>query len=94
MNDMMDDIPSRVAVLEELARGTRALLERMDQRLDRMDQRLGRMDGRIGSLAAEHRADVRLRTSRTDSQFRWMLGIVLGGYAGLLGVMAHRLHWL
>lgn len=38
---------------------------------------------RPSAVAAEHRAD-----------FRWHLGIMLVGFGGLLGVMAHGFHWL
>ena len=36
-----------------------------------------------------------MRALRADqrSDFRWLLGIILGGYVGLLGVMAHGFHW-
>jgi len=84
----------RVAVLVQIAADTRAVLERLDKRLDRMDERLDRMDGRLESrfdrlddrlmaIDAHHRAD-----------FRWLLGLTLAGFAGLLGAMAHGFHWL
>ena len=51
---------------------------------------LERIERRIDALSAEQRAD-----------FRWLLGIMLGGFAAmlggfgaLLGVMAHGFHWL
>lgn len=64
-----DDMPTRVAVLEEIARNTSVAL-------------------------SEIRADVReLRTeSRRDG--RWLLGVILGAWTSLLGVMAHGFHWL
>ena len=71
-----DDIPSRVAVLEEIARTTKAALERIDRRFDSLDRR-------IDAIGTDHRSD-----------FRWLLGVMLGGFAGLLGVMAHGFHWL
>lgn len=37
---MADDIPSRVAVLEQIARTTEAALLRIETRLDRMDARI------------------------------------------------------
>src|SRR5947208_1519569 len=81
------DMESRVAVLEQIARTTTAALERIERRLDTMDDRTQR---RFDTLSAEHRAD-----------FRWLLGIMLGGFAAmlggfgaLLGVMAHGFHWL
>jgi hypothetical protein len=65
-----------MAVLEEIARSTKAALERIERRLDAIE----------GS-------------ARSD--FRWLLGIALGGYTtllglmlALLGVVAHGFHWL
>jgi hypothetical protein len=34
---LMDDIPSRVAVLEQIARSTQAALERIERRLDTIE---------------------------------------------------------
>ena len=44
---------------------------------------LERIERRIDALAAEHRSD-----------FRWLLGIMLGGFGASLGTMAHGFHWL
>jgi hypothetical protein len=76
MSDIPNDMPTRVAVLEEIARGTKAALERIERRLDSFERR-------FDSLAAEQRAD-----------FRWLLGMMIGWGAALLGVMAHGFHWL
>ena len=45
--------------------------------------------------ATLERIDRRLDTIETNQRtdFRWLLGIILGGYVGLLGVMAHGFHW-
>ena len=58
---------------------------------------IDRVERRLELIAAEQRAD--MRDIRTD--FRWLLGIMLGGFAallgafaGLLGVVAHGFHWL
>ena len=48
--------------------------------LERIERR---MDMRAAELRAEHRSD-----------FRWLLGIMLGGFGALLGAMAHGFHWL
>ena len=77
------EMESRVAVLEQIARGTSASLERLERRFDAVDRR-------FDALTAEHRGD-----------FRWLLGIMLGGFGmtlggfgAMLGVMAHGFHWL
>ena len=81
---------SRVAVLEQIARTSVATAERIERRFDAIDRRFDAVDRRFESLAAEHRAD-----------FRWLLGIMLGGFGvmlggfgAMLGVMAHGFHWL
>jgi hypothetical protein len=40
----------------------------------------------------ERRLDAILMDQRAD--FRWLLGIMLGGFGALLSVMAHGFHWL
>jgi len=58
--------------------------------LERLERRFDMVDRRIDRLASEHRSD-----------FRWLLGIMvggfgamLGGFGAMLGVMAHGFHWL
>ncbi len=84
------DMETRVAILEQIARTTAATLERLERRFDSIDRRFESIDRRIDALASEHRSD-----------FRWLLGIMLGGFGAmiggfgaLLGVMAHGFHWL
>jgi hypothetical protein len=77
------DMESRVTALEHIARTTAAALERLERRFDAVDRRFETMDRRIDALTSEHRAD-----------FRWTLGIMLGGFSALLGVMARGFHWL
>ena len=107
---------SRVAVLEEIARTTSAMLARMDHRMDLMSAefRSGfdglRAEFRSGldGLGAEVRSGLDGQRRTTDNlrmaldqlsiehrtDFRWLLVIMLAGFAGLLGVMAHGFHWL
>ncbi len=77
------DMESRVTALEHLARSTAATLERIERKFDAIDRRFEVIDRRIDALASEHRAD-----------FRWLLGVMLGGFGAMLGVMAHGFHWL
>jgi hypothetical protein len=72
----MDDLPSRVAVLEQIARETHEAI--MDLRAE-----MRALRGELAALRAEARAD-----------YRWLLGITLGGVGALLAVMAHGFHWL
>jgi len=51
--------------------------------LERLERRFDTMDQRMDSFMREQRAD-----------FRWLMGIMLGGFGALLGIMAHGFHWL
>jgi hypothetical protein len=51
--------------------------------LERIERRLDSVDRRINAVVTDQRAD-----------FRWLLGIMLGGFGAMLGVMAHGFHWL
>jgi tetrahydromethanopterin S-methyltransferase subunit G len=51
--------------------------------IERIDRRLEGLERRIDAVNSEQRAD-----------YRWLLGIMLGGFAAMLGVMAHGFHWL
>lgn len=80
---MADDIPSRVAVLEQIARSTQAALDRIETALARIERRLDTIEA----------------TQRTE--FRWLLGIMLGGFsltiggfAAVLGLIAKTQHWI
>jgi hypothetical protein len=81
---------SRVAVMEQIARSLRSGQERIERRFDAVDRRFDAVDRRIDILGAKQNAD-----------FRWLLGIMLGGFgamvggfSAMLGVMAHGFHWL
>ena len=83
---------SRVAVAgTDRANTPSATLERhRSAGFDAIDRRFECIDRRIDALTSEHRAD-----------FRWLLGVMLGGFAAMLGgfgamlgVMAHGFHWL
>lgn len=73
----------RVTALEHFAQTITATLERLERRVDTIDRRFEAIDRRIDVLVLEHRAD-----------FCWLLGVMLGGFGALLGVMAHGFHWL
>lgn len=58
--------------------------------LERIERRMDAQTAEIRALSAEHRAD-----------FRWLLGVMLAGFATMLGAfgtmlaaMAHGFHWL
>ena len=104
-----DNLTSRVAVLEQIASDTREGLSRIERRLDRVDERIDRLDERIGRgdewvsarldrmdekiNARIDRMDERIN-ARIDTSTRWLITLGLGGFAALLGAMAHGFHWI
>src|SRR5262245_22943776 len=98
---------SRVTVLEYIARATRATLERIERRFDTIDRKFESMERKFDAIdrrfdgvdrrfqGIDRRVDalaILAIAHRTD--FRWLLGIMLGGFGALLGVMARGFHWL
>jgi hypothetical protein len=94
----MDDMPSRVAVLEQIARETLVALQdlRAEIRGLRTDMQAGFAAQRSDMLGEVHGLRGELGAQRTESRadYRWLLGIMLGGFGALLAVMAHGFHWL
>jgi hypothetical protein len=84
------NMESRIAVLEQIARSLLSGQERIERRFDAVDRWFDAVDRRVDMLGAKQNAD-----------FRWLLGIMLGGFgvmlggfSAMLGVMAHGFHWL
>lgn len=81
---------ARVAVLEQIARSTERLLERMDARIEHLELK---MDARIEHLEVKLEGRMDRLEQRHNSDFKWLLGAGLGATALLLGTMAHGFHW-
>jgi len=71
---------------------------------DGFEPRIGNLEVRVAVLeqiAADTRSILERLDKRLDrmedrqgADFRWMLGVMLAQFAGLLGAMAHGFHWL
>ena len=102
------DMESRVAILEQIARTTIASLERIERRFDAVDRRFDAVERRVDAIDRKFDARDGQYASRFDAldrridgltsehrrDFRWLLGMTLGGFGAMLGVMAHGFHWL
>jgi hypothetical protein len=91
------DMESRVAVLEQIARSLLSGQERIERRFDVVYRRFDAVDRRFD--AVDRRLD--MLGAKQNADFRWLLGIILGGFgamvggfSAMLGVMAHGFHWL
>ncbi len=91
------DLATRVAVLERIARGTEAALERIERRFDRSDDH-------AEARAREHHADnaqtnnridqTNNRIDQTNDRIDKMFWLMLGGFGSLLGTIAHGFRWI
>lgn len=82
-----DDFNSRVAVIEQIA-------STLDRRFDHIEARFDRLDARFDRFETKFDARFDGLNAELWRNFRWTLGIMLGGFAGTLAVMAHGFHWL
>ena len=83
------DVRNRIGAVKNVQTITRAMEAVAAARLRRAEQRIDALARRIDSLASEQRAD-----------FRWLIGIMLGGFSAMLGgfgamlaIMARGFHW-
>jgi len=95
------DMESRVAVLEQIARTTTAALERIERGMDTQKSELRALEDRVVRRLDMQAADLRALSAEHRADFRWLLGVMLAGFAtmlgafgAMLGVMAHGFHWL
>jgi hypothetical protein len=72
----LDDLPSRVAVLEQIARSTQATLDRLETRFDRIEAKLDLFESRRAD-------DFRFLVKLHIGQF----AALAAGFVLLLGVM-------
>lgn len=73
---------ARVAVLEQIAKETRASLDRIEKRFDRLDARFDKVDARFDKVDERHHAD-----------FRKLFGALITASLGLAAMIAHALKW-
>ena len=64
-------------------------LTRVETTLENFDKRFGHIDNRFGQID-KHMSE---GFKELKSDIRWMFGIMLGGFAGIFGLMAHGFHW-
>lgn len=79
----MPDLPVEPANLGRYPADMESCVAVLEQIARTTTASLERIERRLDAQAAEHRSD-----------FRRLLGIMLGGFGALLGAMAHGFHWL
>ena len=68
-----------------------------DTRLALLEQSISHINATL--LRFEHRFDqldskLEKLDSRIDSNFKWLLSVMIAGFGSLLGIIAHAQHWI
>lgn len=54
---------------------------------------LARIENRLIALDNDMRSGFRDINNQMWSNFKWTLGMMIGGFASMLGIVAHAVHW-
>jgi prefoldin subunit 5 len=87
---------ARIAVLEQIAKSTQKVLERLDARMDQLDARMHQLDARMDQFDTRmNRIETRMDRveDRQNSDFKWLMGFAIGSTGFLFATMAHGFHW-
>ncbi len=98
------DMETRLAVLEEIAAGTKAAFAefRADMREMRSEMAALRSEMHAGFDALRHelrseigglRQEMHNESRALRADYRWLAGMMLAVAGGILAVMAHGFHW-
>jgi len=74
---------TRLALLEQSINHLNSTLMRFENRFDQIDAKFNQMDSKFEKL-----------DSRIDSNFKWLLSIIIAGFGSTLGIIAHVQHWI
>lgn len=80
---------TRIALLEQSITHINDTMLRIEKRFDAVDARFDRIELRIDALSGEMKQGFKDINNRLWSNFFWMVG----GFAGILGLVAHAVHW-
>ena len=68
-------------------------MDRMDSKFDRMDDKFDKMHDKMEKGFDELRGEMKGMKNEMNSDFKWLLGLIIGSFASLSGIMARGFHW-
>ena len=88
MDSMENKLNSRIDSMEN----------KLDLRIDSMEykseQQYNKLDSRINSMEYKSDQQYNKLDARIDSNFKWLLGMMIAGFGSLLGIVSHGFHWI
>ena len=104
LSDIQFSEDTRLALLEQSIDHLNATLMRFETRFDQIDAKFNQMDGKFNQMDGKfNQMDVKFGQmdakfekldSRIDSNFKWLLSIMIAGFGSVLGIIAHVQHWI
>lgn len=88
---------TRLALLEQSIEHLNETLRRFEKRFDQIDARFEQIDAKFDRIDVRfERIDAKFDKldARIDSNFKWLLSIMIAGFSSLLGIIAHTQHWI
>ena len=88
---------TRLALLEQSIGHLNVTLERFEKRFDQIDAKFDLIDIKFNHIDGKFdRMDAKFEKldSRIDSNFKWLLSVMIAGFGSLLGIIAHTQHWI
>ena len=67
------NIAQHTATREELEK----VSDKLDAKIDKVDMKIDKVDAKIDKVASELRSDMTATRDKSDSQFKWLLGLIL-----------------
>ncbi len=74
---------TRIALVEQSIIRIDSTMADIRTILIKMDEKIDKVNDRIDKT-----------NDKIESNFKWTLGIMIAGFSGLFGVMAHEFHWI
>ena len=71
------DIAQHTATREELEKVSNKLDAKIDKLDAKIDKVANKLDAKIDKVAGELRSDITATRDKSDSQFKWLLGLIL-----------------
>jgi uncharacterized coiled-coil protein SlyX len=74
------EIETRVSLMEKIIAKMEGALEQLDKRVSRIEEDIRRLDMKVDGLRAEVKEDIRRLDEKIESNFKWTIAIMVGGF--------------
>ena len=80
-------------ILEDKDYQTQVIVMQLKSGIETLSARMSRMEASIDNLAGTVTTGLEKVNDRMWTNMYWIMGILLGGFAGMFAIIAHGFHW-